>query len=233
VEAGLRVRASPLTDTGPPDLQFHGPPSRGRAVLVLPGYGDRPELVSSRLDLIDPDGDWFVAVAAPVAEGPDGPMWYLVDEDGPHLAGLARAVASVSVGLDVVAAEAGVERSEVVLVGYSQGGALALATALDPSSGPPPPAAAMLAGYLVNRDDGDLAFERVAGRPVLVGHGADDHVVETMRGRSAAKVLHRKGALVTWSEVVGGHRFGPDLLGPLRTWLAALAAGATPHDPPG
>jgi len=202
-------------------------------VLVLPGYGDRPELVTSRWDQIDPSGDWFVGVAAPVAEGPDGPMWYAVDEDGPDLDGVATAVARVSAGLDAVAAEAGVGREQVVLAGYSQGGALALATTLDPSSGAVPRATAMLAGYLVNRDDADMAFDRVSGRPVLVAHGADDHVVETMRGRSTAKVLHRKGALVSWAEVAGGHRFGPDLLAPLRTWLTAVAAGATPHDPPG
>lgn len=230
MEAGERVRA-PALSAPTPHLELHGPPSRGRAVLLLPGFGDTAKVFTSRLELIDPDGAWTVAVATPIDEGRHGPLWYRVDDDGPVLDEVARAVASVAVALDAVAEAAAVPRDEVVLAGYSQGGALALATLLDPTSGPAPRAVGVLAGYLAHRDSDVMDLGRAEGRPVLVAHGTDDRTVEPLRGRGAAKALHRGGALVSWADVAGTHRMGPDLLGALRRWLAALAADETPHDP--
>jgi phospholipase/carboxylesterase len=201
-------------------------------VLVLPGYGDTSAVITRRLHLIDPDRRWTVVVAEPVDTGPAGPMWYAVDEDGPDPAGVERTVASVALALDEVARLAGVARTDVVLAGYSQGGAAALATLLDPTSGPPPAAVGVLAGYLAHRDDDRLDLARAAGRPVLFAHGRDDDMVDPLRGRGAAKALHRGGARVTWAEVAGSHRLGPGLLAPLAAWLADLAAGRAPHDPP-
>nr|WP_283251139.1 hypothetical protein [Rhabdothermincola salaria] len=184
------------------------------------------------MHLIDPDERWTVAVAEPAWPGPAGPMWYTVDTDGPDPEGVTRAVSAVDRALDDVAGRCGVSREEVVLVGYSQGGATALATALDPRLGPPPAAVALLAGYLVHRDDDELDLSRAHGRPVLVAHGRDDDMVDPLRGRAAAKALHRRGAVTSWQEVAGSHRLGPALLAPLAAWLDALADGRVPHQPP-
>lgn len=234
MEGPLGLRADPLSDPAPvtPALTFHGPPSTGRAVLVLPGYGDTSAVVTRRLHLIDPGERWTVAVAEPAWTGPAGPMWYTVDTDGPDPEGVARAVAAVDRALDAVEAHSGVVRDEIVLVGYSQGGATALATALDPRLGAPPAAVGLLAGYLVHRDDDELDLSRVQGRPVLVAHGRDDDMVDPLRGRAAAKALHRHGAVTSWQEVAGSHRLGPSLLAPLAGWLDALADGDAPQVPP-
>lgn len=203
-------------------------------MLALPGYGDTSAIFTRRLRLIDPDERWTVAVAEPVAEGPAGPMWYTVDADGPDLDGVSRAVASIDLALDEVTVRTGVTRGDIVLVGYSQGGAAALATALDPTIGPAPRAVGLLAGYLAHRDDEHLDLSRVAGRPALFAHGIDDDMVDPIRGRGAAKALHRAGAVVSWREVASSHRLGPSLLAPLREWLAALVSGDVPqHPPPG
>jgi len=235
VEGPLGLRADPLS--GPPsvvtpELTFHGPPSTGRAVLVLPGFGDTGAVISRRLHLIDPHQRWTVAIAEPAWPGPAGPMWYTVDTEGPDPAGVACAVAAVDRALDVVADRTGVERHALVLAGYSQGGATALATALDPQLGPPPAAVALLAGYLVHRDDHQIDIARAHSRSVLVAHGRDDDMVDPLRGRAAAKALHRHGAVISWHEVAGSHRLGPSLLAPLAEWLDALADGRTPHQPP-
>lgn len=232
MEAADRLRPHQLSVAPLPPLEFHGPPSSGRAVLALPGYGDTPEVVTRHLHLIDPTGTWTIAVAEPPAAGPHGPMWYLVDDDGPDAEGVAASVASVAAARDAVAAHAGTEAADVVLVGYSQGGATALATLLDPGAGPVPRAVASLAGYLPHRDEPHLDLARAAGVAVLVAHGRDDDMVEPLRGRSAGKVLTRAGADVTWAEVDGGHRLGPALVAPLARWLAGLAATRARSTPP-
>jgi predicted esterase len=86
----------------------------------------------------------------------------------------------------------------------------------------------VLAGYLVHRPELQLHPGRVAGRPVLVAHGADDTTVDTLRGRAAWKVLDRAGAEARWVEVEGRHRLGPPLLEPLRTFLEDLAEAPRP-----
>ena len=109
----------------------------------------------------------------------------------------------------------------MVVVGFSQGGATMLATLLDPAIGIRPRAVGVLAGYLPHRES-DLDPSLAAGLPVLFVHGTDAEMMEVVRGRSAARVLDRGGAAVTWTEVESRHRLGPPLIDPLRAWLDQL-----------
>ena len=191
--------------------------------MLVPGYGDRPEVFRDQLSLIDPDGHWYVVIAHPPVDGPHGPMWYPGDHDGPGHDQIADAVASLDATVDLVATEAGLARRQVVLVGHSQGGAVALATTLDPSAGPSVRAVGVLAGFLANRPDDALDLDRVRHTPLLFVHSPDDPTIDLLRGRSAAKALGRAGADVTFVEVTGEHRLGPELAAPLGGWLAQLA----------
>lgn len=200
-----------------------------RVLVILPGYGDRPEKFLDRVAQYDPDGRWLVLVVEPSLQNEIGPYWYDVGDDGPDPDELAGAIAAVDATLDDLADSSGIPRREFVLCGFSQGGALALATLLDPSV-TAPAAVAALAAYLPHRDEMDLA--RAAGRPVLLAHGTDDATVEILRGRAAAKALHRADAVVSWSEVDAVHRFDGELLDALREWLGGLADDTIPHRPP-
>lgn len=228
---GLRPHLSPDIPTVP-KIEFHGSPAAGRAALLLPGYGDTSAVFSRRVHLIDPDDRWAIAVAEPIADGPDGPMWYSVDDDGPDPEGLTATVDAIATALESTSDHTGVGRSDIVLVGYSQGGAAALATMLDPTTGTPSRAVGVLSGYLAHRDDAFLDLTRAAHRSVLMVHGSDDTMVDTIRGRSAARALHRHGASVTWVEARGGHRLGTHLLGPLASWLDDLAEDRVPAPSP-
>jgi predicted esterase len=201
-----------------------------RLLVLLPGYGDRPEPFLDQAPRFDPLGRWTTVVVEPRLTVGTDPIWYEVDENGPDPAALAAAIDAVSTTCASLLAETGLSSESLVLCGFSQGGALALATALDPSAGDPPGAIAGLAAYLPHHDGIDLA--RADGRPILLTQGVDDAMVETIRGRSAAKAMHRAGAVVTWTEVAGGHRFDGPLLDALRVWLDAIAAGDVPHAPP-
>lgn len=193
-----------------------------RLLVLLPGYGDRAGRFAERIDRFDPQRRWTVVVLEGLLGNDMGPYWYDVDGGGPVTAELDAAVSAVRHELAALAVDHGIEQDDIVLAGFSQGGALALAVLCDPGAGPPPAAVAVLAGYLPSRPDGTIDLERAAGRPVLLTHGADDEMVEAIRGRSAAKALQRAGARVAWFPAEGGHRFDGPLLDGLRDWLDAL-----------
>lgn len=198
-------------------------------LILLPGYGDRPEPLVAVADVVDPDGVWDVVVCEPRLVGPGGPRWYEVDDDGPRIDELDDSRRAVLAVADEQLAATGLDADRLVVAGFSQGGALALATAVHAHDGATPQAVAVLAGYLADHPDVDL--DRSRDRCVLVAHGEDDPVVDPVRGRSAARALARHGALVTWRSASGGHRLAPPLLDPLTVWLRALAADERPHDP--
>ena len=89
---------------------------------------------------------------------------------------------------------------EAVVVGFSQGGALAGLAAGKFA------ATAIVAGFLP--DGAQPAF--VTGQPVLVVHGSEDDVVDPLHGRRLARLASRAGAEVTtfWHEA--GHAWTPE-----------------------
>ena len=201
-----------------------------RVLVLLPGFGDEPATFADHLDRIDPDHRWHVAVARPPVATDEGPAWFTVGDEGPDGGQLADSAAAVAGVLGELRDRFGLAPEALVLGGFSQGGALALAAATDPSLATRPGGVAALAAYLPHRDrDQDHAL--VSGRPVLVAHGVDDEVVDVLLGRSAAKALERAGAVVTWAPVEGGHTAAGPLLDALRSWLVATAAGDAPPTP--
>ena len=209
-----------------------GPATPERVLVVIPGYGDQPEPFLARAASFDPSEQWHVVVVEPHAASERGPYWYNVDENGPDPVALAQAINAIDALCASVLDETELTDDALVVAGFSQGGALALAHRVDPTAMVSPSAVAALASYLPSRDDQLIDLSRSNGRPLLFAHGEDDELVEPLRGRSASKAFHRAGALVTWSEVSGGHRFDTPLTAELAAWLDALARGEQPQFPP-
>ena len=209
-----------------------GPTAPERLLVLIPGYGDRPEPFLERAAELDVNGNWLIVVVEPQTPSERGPYWYNVDESGPAPVALASAVSSLDALCRSELAASNCSDADLVVAGFSQGGALALAHLVDPNASVRPGAVAALASYLPTRDDELIELVRSVDRPILFAHGEDDELVEPIRGRSAAKAFHRAGALVTWSEVRGGHRFDAPLTSALAEWLDALSRGEHPHAPP-
>lgn len=183
-----------------------------RLLVLLHGHGDEPGRLLDHLDTIDP-GRRFTSVAprGPVAAADDTPSWFDDETDG------ATLVAAVHERIEWAAGSTGLEASEVVVLGYSQGAAAALAVA---ASGSVPLAGVVaVAGWLPNL--AGLALEPATGLAVLAVHGAGDDVVPAPAGRSAARFLERSGCAVDWHEVATGHLLDATLLAPVAGWLAA------------
>ena len=135
-------------------------------------------------------------------------------------------VPSAATGLGALAAtiagvadEAGVDPAHVVVLGYSQGAAAALALAFAVGGLRAGAAVVGIAGWLADLPGLRWDLARRHTRELLV-HGSDDDVVPVVAGRSAARALRRHDVDVTFVERPGGHALTTDLLEPVRTWLA-------------
>jgi len=157
-----------------------------RLLLLLHGYGADEQDLLEVGEAVRGDDDAVVSLRGPVPVGP-GAGWF----DGPREevlagAGLASAATAVLGTLDALVAAAG-EPAAVRLLGFSQGGALALA--LLHAAPERFDRAAVLAGFL----PGDLAAPP-PGPAVLWARGdADEVIPASVVARTAAELEHRPG----------------------------------------
>lgn len=118
----------------------------------------------------------------------------------------------------------GVPSSRLLLVGFSQGGALALASGLRREAGVA--GIACLSGYLPL---GDRTATEItpAGRatPVFLGHGRQDPVVSVGLGTRTRAALEGLGMAVTWRDYAMGHSVCADEVRDLGDWMALRFAG--------
>jgi phospholipase/carboxylesterase len=201
-------------------------------MLLFHGVGTTPHDMVPLGKLLEAEfpAAFIVSVAAPVALPGGGRQWFSVvditEENRP-----GRVAAALPGFVDVVRhwqAEAGVGREAVALIGFSQGGIMALESTRD---------CAAVAGRVVS-----LAgrFAQLPETPntdttLHLFHGKLDPVIPYGFTVEAAQHLVRLGADIT-ADVVPfvGHQINEDVVGllierlrghiPKRTWEAALSA---------
>ena len=140
--------------------------------------------------------------------------WYdIVSSDLQHQPDLAGIAASVALLNDLVAQQLaqGVELRRLVLAGFSQGGVIALQTALQMAV--KPAGVLALSTYLVQRrGDG-------TGLAVFQAHGTLDPVVPLAVGLQARAALQDLGAEVDWHEYPMPHAVHPGEVAEIGRWL--------------
>ena len=142
-----------------------------------------------------------------------------VSEDSAGIRASATAVARL-IDREI---ERGMPADRVVLAGFSQGGAIALHTALRE--------ARALAGVLALSTylplAGTLATERSAVNasiPILMAHGSEDPVVPLAYAERSCDVLEGLGYAVDWRTYPMPHSVCLEEIGAIGAWLAARAA---------
>lgn len=147
------------------------------------------------------------------------PAWYdIVDADFAterDPVGLAQSFADLDA---LIAQQRASKALPIVLIGFSQGGALALHTALRSTANIAGVAA--LSAYLPPSDD-----YRKSAAAIFMAHGIYDDVVPiatAMRSKSALETL---GYCVDWHEYPLGHQLSPALIVDLSAWLSARLGG--------
>jgi phospholipase/carboxylesterase len=190
------------------------------SVLVfLHGHDDDADRWRTAAEAMAPDG-WVVERPTGPLAGPGGASWFGHDDDGLPVPGQVHAALDAVAGQVRAAADRrGVTPADVVLAGFSQGGAVALLHALRPAD-PPLAAVVAIAAWLPDVEGlvpgpGPLGTDRL-----LIAHGAEDDVVPLPMGRSVARLLQRFGHDVTFVEGPAAHDPGP-LAPVVRHWLLA------------
>lgn len=119
--------------------------------------------------------------------------------------------------------ERGLSADRIVLAGFSQGGAIALHTALRE----PRPLAGVLALSTYLPLAAALASERSAANarlPLFMAHGTDDEVLPLQLAETSRGALEALGYAVEWHAYPMAHSVCLEEVGAIGAWLAALPA---------
>ncbi|MGN2243506.1 alpha/beta hydrolase [Frateuria sp. GZRR33] len=137
-------------------------------------------------------------------------------------AGIRRAIEAVE-ALIAREHERGVPSERIVLAGFSQGGAIALAAGLRHAQ----PLAGIVALSTYLPISATLAPERSdanTGVPIFWGHGSADPIVVLQRGLDSRVVLEGLGYAVDWHTYPMPHSVCAGEIEDLRRWLGARLA---------
>jgi predicted esterase len=204
---------------GPPDgLSYRykvGAEVSAPAVMMLHGKtGD--ENVMWVLEGVLPRGSHLVAPRGlfPVMEG--GFHWINAPHDGwPEVSDFQASAEALFKTLEDLKGRFQFDRRRLVLMGFSQGAALAFAaTALGILQ---PGALVALAGFLPK---GKL--NGLKDLPIFWGHGSQDEMIPIENARMDVEKLLGIGADVHYCEADVGHKLGAECARGLNTWLLRL-----------
>jgi phospholipase/carboxylesterase len=153
------------------------------------------------------------------------PAWYDIrsfDRDADEDEAGLRESAAVIEGLVEREVGRGITAERIALAGFSQGGALALFTALrhvQPLAG-----VIALSAYLPLAEI--VAAERSGDpsifAPIFMAHGTEDDVVPINFGRSSRRKLHQQGYAVSWNEYPMPHTVIPPELEDIKAFLSEI-----------
>ena len=193
-----------------------GEPNHPLHVLMLHGRGG-DERVMWVLESILPEGAPVAAIRGRF-EMPDGGYQWTEQSSSidSKVEDFSHSVVSLRHTLDILHQEHGFALDRLVLMGFSQGGALsfAFANALDL----PPLALVVLAGFYPKGLTGNFR-----GLPVFWGHGSRDEHVPVERARADVEWLELNGAMVHYCEADVTHKIGVECTRGLSRWLETIA----------
>lgn len=192
-------------------------------VIALHGWGANahdllslaPMLHGGRALVLCPQGP----VALPIGGGMYGYGWFpLVPGMPPDVEAFQRGADALRAFVDQSLERYPIDRSKIVVAGFSQGGVMAYELALrEPerfagvaglSTWVPEP----LADQLPPRPEHE-------GLPVLVLHGTRDDRIDIERARESRERLRAYGVSITYREFEMGHEIRPEALRTILQWL--------------
>ena len=196
----------------------------GRLLVLIHGYGADEYDLAPITSHIDPDGEFHtICPRGPYDVFGAGAGWYERDADGQiDSATFLSSVDAVDATIDAWCTRGGFERSRCVIVGFSQGGAMALASALRVDGAARPAAMACLSGTMQAVDGLDYDLDADDLPSILVQHGTLDPVVPIERGQRTRDRLADHGVEHTYLEYPMQHSIIPESIADIRTWLQTI-----------
>ena len=216
-----------MSDVTALEVNTVGSTGTGERLLVLVhGYGADEFDLAPLARYIDPDGRFFtICPRGPHPVLGFGAGWYERDDDGNiDPADFCRSVDLLDTTIDAACAERGLDRSSAVVIGFSQGGAMTLASALRAGGATRPAAIACLSGMLQRVDGIDYELDGTppaGGLPaILIQHGTLDPLVPIGRGRATRDALSAGGVDHTYREYPMQHEITAESIRDLHRWVA-------------
>jgi phospholipase/carboxylesterase len=198
-----------------------------RLLFLLHGYGATEHDLTAIGPLLDPDGHFLVAGARGPVPADGGAAWFEPTPLGPDPESLLLSLSSLDRALDLLCGEHLLGRDEVIVGGFSQGAAMALALSFAAGDRPRPAGVLCLSGFLAEARGLEYDWTR-PNPPVLVQHGRLDEVVPVDLGRDTAAALEMHGVPTTYRQYEMGHQTTLESLADARDWLARTRAGTSP-----
>jgi phospholipase/carboxylesterase len=190
-------------------------------VVMLHGYGaHEADLISLGAELAP--GLHSIGLRAPIALPWGGHAWYpLVPRDGGIDADQGEVDAAVAQAIITVEAIAKKDGRAPILLGFSQGGGVALAIALQR----PELARAV---FSLSAAPSRIASSKLSPRealkklPIFAAHGTRDDVLPIIVGRQTRAFLEETGVKLDWHEYPMGHEISHQELLDMRAFLNGL-----------
>lgn len=213
-------------------------PKPGGSVIWLHGLGADGhdfEPIVPELHLPDEMALRFVFPHAPLRPvtlngGMSMRAWYdllSLDRDGPIDEAGIRASAEILESLIAREQERGIAAGNIVVAGFSQGGAIALHTVLRH----PQRVAGLMALStwlpLWSKFAAEVVENSAAGNrdvPIFMAHGSFDPMLPIQMGRSSADLLTESGFNVEWHDYPMAHAVCADEIDDIRAWLMRVFA---------
>jgi phospholipase/carboxylesterase len=194
-----------------------------RLLFLIHGYSANEFHLAAYGPLVDPDARFLVAAPrGPIHVPTDGAAWWDLDLDTFEFdySLLPASLAALDRTIDGLCAERGMDRSQAIVGGFSQGAAMSLALGF--RRGARPLAGVVcLSGFVLDPHliDWDVAANRAV--PVFVGHGEHDPFLGLDRFEQTLSRLRDGGVDVESQQYPIAHDICLDELVDLRVWLTA------------
>lgn len=191
-------------------------------LLLLHGYGSNEEdLFSFATEL--PEEYYVISVRAPYDLQPYGHAWYAIyfDADENKFSDDEQAKTSrdtIANFIDSLCEKYPIDRTNVTLIGFSQGAILSYATAL--SYPEKVNRVVALSGYLNEKVLAEgFQNKAISNLKFFISHGSVDQVIPVDWARKAKPFLEDLGLDVTYKEYPVGHGVAPQNFYDFKNWL--------------
>ncbi len=191
-------------------------PAPHPTLLLLHGLGaDENDLIELAGEL---DPGLFVVSARAPFRYVIGYAWYSLESIGEvEPKTFATGFARLSQFVDALPAAYPVDPRRFFTLGFSQGAVMASALLLTRPS--VVAGSILLSGYLPDNLRLNVDAAGLVGRPVFLGHGAQDPLISVDLARKMRDYLVRAGVDLTYREYAIVHTIGPEELSDLAAWL--------------
>jgi len=187
-------------------------------VVLLHGRGANEDDLLGLAEYLD-DRLLVLSVRAPFPFALGGGFtWYEIEEVGrPDAKMFAESYQKLTRFLDDVKKSYPIDKSKILLSGFSMGSVMSYAIALtmpDTVAG-----VAANSGYIPEGTELKSQWKELKGKPFFIAHGVYDPVIPVSFARRAKELLEPAQAVVTYREYDMGHQITEDSLNDMMQWF--------------